>query len=314
MRDILQTWQDTFLGCTSEGGHLANERMCIRLPISLDSHVFASMVSEGWGSRPDGIPPLTQAAEEIIISPLLRMLNSTFGLDLCLAPCMDREEGAFRALNEAAREDTNYLVIGGSHAGRLADALGEAGASLDRLTSPGWKVTTGNVEELVKKIEDLSTIPDVVVIQALDNNAFFCLKEDGTMCHPTVLSDRKHHVVGELKVANKDQTRGLLKLLVPVLKAFPNSKILIVSCLPRYTADRCCANTSHLVGMDDAAKRRILADLSSMRRGIRSFIFMEKLNLTYVIDPTEVCGATDAASFADPVHLVHLVTRNWRSW
>ena len=79
LKHVHQTLIDTFL-TQGEGEGWANERQCIRLPVSLDSPAFTSMVSEGWGNRPDGVPPLSQAAEEILITPLLCSVHAQRGV------------------------------------------------------------------------------------------------------------------------------------------------------------------------------------------------------------------------------------------
>jgi len=235
---------DTFLA-SGTGEEWANERQCFRLPVSLDSHVYINTVSEGWGSRPDGIPPLLQAAEECLIAPLLTTLNNAFGIDLCLHPCMDRDMDSVRCRMGADLDAAHHLVLGGSHAGRLATALGESGVSVDRITSGGWKITADNVKSMLERIEATATKPDVVIVQVLDNSAYFSMSEEGTLSLPTVLADGKYHVQGELRLANKEQTLALLKLITPLLKAVPSAKVLLVTCLPRYIAQPCCGDTSH---------------------------------------------------------------------
>ena len=56
LKQVHNTLVDNFL-TEGEGEGWANERQCIRLPVSLDSPAFICMVSEGWGNRPDGVPP-----------------------------------------------------------------------------------------------------------------------------------------------------------------------------------------------------------------------------------------------------------------
>ena len=50
----------TFIACTNKGigeTDWANGRQCFRVPAGLDTKAYVSLVSEGWGSRPDCIPP-----------------------------------------------------------------------------------------------------------------------------------------------------------------------------------------------------------------------------------------------------------------
>ena len=67
------------------------------------------------------------------------------------------------------------------------------------------------VLSVVTTIASLDPQPDSLIIQALDNSAFFCLQEDGTMSLPVrSYMDGKYHVEGELRVASVEQTNGLL--------------------------------------------------------------------------------------------------------
>ena len=130
-------------------------------------------------------------------------------------------------------------------------------------------------------------MPDLMVVQLLDNNAYYCLGEDGTLSLPGKLLDGKYHVVGELRVASKEQTRALLKLAAPILKSCPGVKKVLVSCIPRYTASRCCADSGHLTGGENGLAR-VLTDLAAMRRTARSFLFTERLSNVQIVDPPQL--------------------------
>jgi len=303
LKDVHMSLVDSFLS-EGVGEGWANERQCIRLPVSLDSPAFTSMVSEGWGNRPDEVPPLPQAAEELLIAPLLRKLNEAFSLNLCLSPSFDRDMEAIAASISGARCDLNYVVVGGSHAGRLATAMGGLGCAVDRVTASGWKVSSDNVAAVIEKLEELSAIPDIIVLQLLDNSSFFCLGEDGTLSHPQLLGDKKYHVTGQLKVANKDQVKAILKLITPILRFKPDVEKVLVSCLPRYTVTSCCQDAAHNTSFGtQGAAAAILADLTSMKRQIRAYLFAERIRNVTILDPNTVVDKLDCEEYADAVHL-----------
>ena len=302
MRGMHQSLLDSHLGCTA-GTEWANVRLCIRLPVSLDSDGFNTVVSEGWGSLPEGIPPLSQAAEELLIGPLLRNLNDTFGLGLSTDPCWDRDSATFKSIIDSRSEELNVLVVGGSHAARLATAFGAAGSPVERITAKGLRLSSDSVANILEKIGTIATKPDIMVIQLLDNNSFYCLGEDGTLCLPSKLQDNRFHVVGELRVANKDQTKALLKLATPILRALPGVKKIVVGCIPRYTAQRCCADTAHLTGSDPQCHAKVMADITAMRRTMRSYCFLEKIEDVQIIDAATICDTAAPDAYVDPVHL-----------
>ena len=108
------------------------------------------------------------------------------------------------------------VVAGASNAARLVTALKAVGTQVMALTTPSWKITKLNVEQLVNELVNISPAPDTIVFQCMDNSAFFVQNEDGTL---TLLcrsrSDNKHHVLGELKLANREQVNNLMRLLKP---------------------------------------------------------------------------------------------------
>ena len=194
MKSSMQTFITLHLAKGGESGW-ADERQAFRLPASLDSRSSFTYVSEGWGSRPEGVPPLSTAAEKTLIDGIVSTLETAFTLGLCTSPCLERDGGAIHRAKRASREQHNYLVIGGSNATRLADAVGGLRCYVDRITTSGWKITADTVAAAVERLGTLAIQPDVVIIQALDNNSFFALGEDGCLSLP-VCSDGSYHIVG----------------------------------------------------------------------------------------------------------------------
>jgi hypothetical protein len=63
----------------------------------------------------------------------------------------------------------------------------------------------------------VENLPDLTVIQVLDNNSFSVVKEDGTLSLLVKGRDKKFTVPGELRVATKDQVSRVLKTMKPLL-------------------------------------------------------------------------------------------------
>ena len=112
--------------------------------------------------------------------------------------------------------------------------------------------------------------------------------------------DNKFHVEGELKVANREQVNNLMKLINPLLTCLPGAKVLLVSCLPRFMHSGCCASEGHMVDFD---KAKLVADLVSMKKTIRSILFGAKLKNVRVVDPATICATDDPENWEDTVHL-----------
>ena len=121
----------------------------------------------------------------------------------------------------------------------------------------------------------------------MDNSAFFVQNEDGTLTLPVKSRvDNKHHVLGQLKLANKEQVGNVMKLLKPFFTCIKEAKVKLLTCLPRYLHDPCCVDPGHM-----------------LKKAVRLFIFAEKLKGVRVVDPTMLCITTEKSCWEDPVHL-----------
>ena len=159
------------------------------------------------------------------------------------------------------------------------------------------------MEGLVDTIGSLEPQPDCLIIQALDNSAFYCLQEDGTLSLPTRSPiDGKYHVIGELQVASEEQTKALLKLLLPLLRAVPSATVILVTCLPRYTKVPCCVDAAHTVGFGPGAADKISFDLGQMKKHVRAFVAKEKLGQVRIVDPVQLLAGISMEGHIDLVH------------
>ena len=304
MKKHIEYFCATFLtagNSTSETGW-ANSRQCFRVPAGLDTKASVLLVSEGWGCRPDCIPPLSLAAERKIILSLTEELNSAFDTSLSTELCLERSSADMCSARRHRGLQKLIAVVGGSHAARLSEQLQGKEAQICELTQPGWRAGKLTVNHVVQELTSLSPPPDVIVLQCLDNSSFFSLNEDGSLTLPTKsLLDGKHHLVGELKIATREQVANLLRMLLPILKAVPSAEIILVSCIPRYMYSRCCPVHCELSPAEIA---KLMADLVSYKKNLRSLIFLEKLGNVQIVDPLSVCCIDQPGSYADHVHLV----------
>ena len=302
MKGIMHRFLDTNLA-RSSGRGWADGRQCLRVPAGLDTKAFVSLVSEGWGCRPDGIPPMSPAAEQEMILSLVTMLNEAFSTNLCTTPLLYRKGTDWKAAVSTKAMELLIAVIGGSNANRIAERLEREERQVFRLTTSGWRITRSGVDAMVTTIASLDPQPDCLIIQALDNSAYYCLHEDGTLSLPVKShTDGKYHVEGELMVASEDQTKALLRLLLPLLKAVPGAQVILVTCLPRYTGASCCTDKTHLVGKGPDFQEKILADLVQMKKHVRAFALKENLSQLKIVDPVQLLDGVDIDGHLDPVH------------
>jgi MoaA/NifB/PqqE/SkfB family radical SAM enzyme len=74
--------------------------------------------------------------ERFLLDALIEDINSTFMCNLALEYCTSRD-GTANISSNMATVNTRYVVIGASHAGRLASALKEMGSEVADLSVPG---------------------------------------------------------------------------------------------------------------------------------------------------------------------------------
>jgi hypothetical protein len=241
-----------------------------------------------------------------LLVSLVAKLNDAFGLNLDTDPCTARSMADINEQREADSAEKIVAVLGSSHATRLTDALlceGVTGAT--SVTDSGWKLSRDSVQAAVKILEEMLVQPDSIVLEILDNNAFFCAMEDGSVVLPAHGKDGKYHVTGDLKVATKQQTENLYKLAEPLLKWSPDTTKLLVLPMPRYVHPDlvCCKRDGHVTNKGPGLLDEIKADLAGLKRTFRSTMFKNKIKNVRLVDPVPICNFAVPEIFADPVHL-----------
>jgi hypothetical protein len=304
MRDLHMHMLNTHFVCEPEVGWMAG-RLCFRLPAGLDTRATIATVSEGWGSWPESVPPLSMAAEREIISLLLSKLDDAFGMNLDLDPCLARKMADIKDLKVSDTAEKWIAVIGSSHAANTAQALGLCGAKVEYQTSRGWKLSTDGVGLAVRKLTELEYPPDLVVLQVLDNNSYFVAKEDGTLSLPVRGHDGHYHIPGDLKTATKEQVVHIMKVARPLFEVLPTVTKVLILPIPRYCYPelKCCADRDHITNSGPALEAEVKSGLNIVKKTVRSVLFKEKLKNIKLIDPYSSVSGLCLNSYADPVHL-----------
>jgi hypothetical protein len=79
---------------------------------------------------PERVSPLCRTGEQAIISTLVRELKDSFGVRVSEKLILDRD-------TEVERVENEYVVWGGSNAGRLADVMGKMGLKVVKIAQGG---------------------------------------------------------------------------------------------------------------------------------------------------------------------------------
>jgi hypothetical protein len=134
------------------------------------------------------------------------------------------------------------------------------------ITDRSWKLTKDNVKLAEEQLASLELKPDLIIVQAHDNKTFFVSKEDGSLCVPAKGPDGKFHMDGDLRVAIKDKTITLLKILKPILVAEPDVEKLLILPLPRYIFQerRCCSNPTHCTNLGSHTASEVKNGLAAL--------------------------------------------------
>ena len=113
----------------------------MRLPSSLDSMIPTVFSLDGPANQV--MVKIEEATERSILGCLVEELNSKFNASLDMNFSTSRTPTDH--IMEAKADLEDYIVIGSSHAHRLANALKELGESVHSLASPSWRLNKENV-------------------------------------------------------------------------------------------------------------------------------------------------------------------------
>ena len=124
-------------------------------------------------------------------------LNSKFNASLDLNFSTSRTPTDH--LMEAKADLDDYIVIGSSHAHRLASALKELGESVQSLASPSWRLNEENVAETATALAGaVKKNPHATVIMQLyDSSIYFSSSAAGELTLPKRGDDGVYHITSE---------------------------------------------------------------------------------------------------------------------
>ena len=144
----------------------------LRLPASLHTKDRIAYVRLGWPQMISRIPATSLEAEKSFLGVMLQELNQELALQLDTAPSTD----CLCYTPEVNRRQV-IIVGGGSHACRLAEALGATHPEVVDLSIGGWRVNEDNARDLANDISDAleatECLEDVTVILNLFDNSIY---------------------------------------------------------------------------------------------------------------------------------------------
>jgi hypothetical protein len=142
---------------------------------------------------------------------------------------------------------------------RTAAAMREMGKEVLEITEPGWRVSKDSVEKVVEKIGKEVDSTWIVVLQLLDNCVYFAEDDDGERHLPRKGADGKYHVEGALKLATASQASKTMMRAMPILRAMPENKKVLMAPQCRYLRP-CCDDQDHCTNCKEESYRRKMLD------------------------------------------------------
>jgi hypothetical protein len=187
--------------------------------------------------------------------------------------------------------------------------LRRKGVEVMEMGRKGWAVSEESVDTLLKQLQILAGKDDILVLQCLDSRCFLETDSNGNVTLPKRGEDGKVHVKGRIIVAKDLLLEILLDQLDPVFRSRKDSLIILVCPITRFLI-ACCE--AHVKGDGDEKEgedRRMLKELGTLRRKIKSRLLKKGYSNVRMIDPLEVCGAAASVVaarklMADQAHMV----------
>jgi hypothetical protein len=280
------------------------------VPKGVEGYDKVYMRCTGWSNMPERVTPLSKVGEKAIISQLVRDLKDNFGVRVSEKLVLDRDYEAVRVENE-------YVVWGGSNAGRLADVMGKMGLKVVKVTQGGWRPSKQSVEKLMEEMEGKVGKHAVLIMMGMDNGLFYEESEDGSRTLPKRDNEGVWHVEGRLEVGTAKQAKGLLRNCMPIIERYAGLKKVFLSPTVRFYRTRCCTKEEHCTNMDTAGYRRgMLSDLAVIKEAMLEFCREEGIQLYKVLGSCELLGLK-AAMEEDEVerllgsHPVHMTDEGY---
>jgi hypothetical protein len=210
------------------------------------------------------------------------------------------------------------IMISGSNANRLREAMGHMGKEVVDITSGGWSLTPANLQTVKCLIQaECDTKPDSpVIIYVLDNSCFMCLTSAGQLSPITKSAvDNKYHVDGDLAITPPILLKPMFDTLSEIVAICGSRLVYILTPLPRYVLVPCCFKDSHcanLVVKDDATRQVVHGLMDELDQVCR--LVKTKFPTCKVINTGDLLAGKDGASklevldgmianwMTDPVH------------
>jgi hypothetical protein len=265
--------------------------MSLELPVAKFGNGTGVFRSAGYKELPLSLPPCPPEQERALIEALIDDLNENFMTDLATEFSSARSNDINPSSAECDTSDYRFIVIGASHASRLASALRETGAEVADLAVPGWKISSDSVDAmclLLKEVLEEEWAGETIVVYMLfDNSSYFGISADGTASLPAKDRNGTYQVEGALGMIDRDNFKQLFSAVVPLLRAGGQNKKILISPLSRYAVESCCDDSSHCSNRGTGLTQVLTEGLSNLETWMDDQSYLKRIRNFLVFNPND---------------------------
>jgi hypothetical protein len=292
--DISATRKAFATSLSSSTSSQTSHEHIIRLPVSLISSEKASFVVTGFDNLKTAVEPLEEEDEKSLLSVLVEELNGLYPVNLDTDFICDRftESSVFEDTN---LDRTDLALLGASHLSKIRKHLSEKQWNIFDHTKPGWRINADTVKELVDEVTvtaaSINWDTTTVILQLFDNSVYMVGGQSGEKTLPKRDHSGTYHIDGQLVVADKAAMKGLMGLLMPLIKLLGNSRKLFLTPLARYWVGPCCDKDTHHTNYRSQGYLPRLGDaIHGLRDNIRDGLFTRRVPNFRVLCPNRMVG------------------------
>jgi hypothetical protein len=217
------------------------------MPTHICGQEEGMFLSPSYNKLPRDLDPLGPDEEVNLLLDLIRELNEKFMLDL--DEDVELVDKLLADQDEPVTTPKRYLVVGNSHASRIACALEDLGFEVKLISAAGWASNPDLNNSIVQLIKEEVELCDgeLVILYSLYDGVYVVENEDGELTAPIKLGgSNKYHINGRLATVDRDKFKEIFNISVPILRAWGDCAKLIISPLLRYITAPCCREAGHL--------------------------------------------------------------------
>jgi len=307
---------------------LCESELPLQLPPSMRSYEKINMISS-CGKRllrdnlPEGGVDLDKILREITMKHALELVvrNSAEkrgGEEANAAGPSNSGGGGRGDATEASNTKITLVLVGSSHASRVADFLTGKNVDVRDLTSRGWSLTHESAlemaDDLKSAISDCNSETTVVLLQLYDKSVHLGQDPDGTVHRPEKIG-HGYHIIGKHLLVGKESFKDIFARSAPIIKAAGKLPVLLLTPLPSYIADKCCGDPGHVTNFGDPDyAEQLRAGMSTLCRQLRGLVHFRGWKNVHSFDTAGSIGISAGSGKAGCDSLEEAVTRAVELW